>query len=46
MQLSLDFVNDLKFKKVKELRKSQKELPIAERKQEILDHLKEVIVPL
>ncbi|WKY07251.1 hypothetical protein Q1695_007019 [Nippostrongylus brasiliensis] len=38
-QLSLDFVNDLKFKKMKELRASQKELPIAERRQEILDVL-------
>ncbi|VDO23239.1 unnamed protein product [Haemonchus placei] len=37
VQLSMDFVNDLKFKKMKELRKSQKDLPIAERKNEILE---------
>ncbi|CAJ0602732.1 unnamed protein product [Cylicocyclus nassatus] len=41
VQLSLDFFNDVKFKKVKELRKSQRELPIAERKQEIIDLLKD-----
>ncbi|ETN82963.1 helicase protein, partial [Necator americanus] len=41
IQLSLDFFNDLKFKKVKELRKSQKELPIAERKDEIIKLLKD-----
>ncbi|XGW27233.1 hypothetical protein V3C99_007665 [Haemonchus contortus] len=39
VQLSMDFVNDLKFKKMKELRKSQKDLPIAERKHEILELL-------
>ncbi|KJH52258.1 helicase protein [Dictyocaulus viviparus] len=36
VQLSLDFSNDLKFKKMKDLRKSQRELPVAERKEEIL----------
>ncbi|EYC14514.1 hypothetical protein Y032_0040g249 [Ancylostoma ceylanicum] len=41
VQLSLDFFNDLKFKKVKELRKSQKDLPIAERRQEIIELLKD-----
>ncbi|KAJ1351625.1 Helicase associated domain (HA2) [Parelaphostrongylus tenuis] len=39
VQLSLDFSNDLKFKKMKDLRKSQRELPIAERKREILQLL-------
>lgn len=39
VQLSLDFCNDLKFKKIKELRKSQRELPIAERRREILQLL-------
>ncbi|KAK6023105.1 hypothetical protein OSTOST_11169, partial [Ostertagia ostertagi] len=42
VQLSMDFVNDLKFKRMKELRKSQRELPIAERKQEILELLRDV----
>lgn len=41
VQLSLDFFNDLKFKKMKDLRKSQQELPIAERRHEILEILED-----
>uniref|UniRef100_A0A158PCF6 Helicase ATP-binding domain-containing protein n=1 Tax=Angiostrongylus cantonensis TaxID=6313 RepID=A0A158PCF6_ANGCA len=41
VQLSLDFFNDLKFKKMKDLRKSQQELPIAERRREILEILED-----
>ena len=41
VQLSLDFFNELKFKKLRELRKLQRELPICERKNEILKLIKE-----
>ncbi|KAE9417757.1 hypothetical protein Angca_008420, partial [Angiostrongylus cantonensis] len=40
VQLSLDFFNDLKFKKMKDLRKSQQELPIAERRREMFETMK------
>ncbi|CAI5449509.1 unnamed protein product [Caenorhabditis angaria] len=40
VRLSMDFSNNLKFKKMKELRKLQSELPIAERSEEIVELLK------
>uniref|UniRef100_A0A1I7WZ41 Helicase C-terminal domain-containing protein n=1 Tax=Heterorhabditis bacteriophora TaxID=37862 RepID=A0A1I7WZ41_HETBA len=45
VQLSHDFLNELKFKKMKEIRKVQRELPISERKQEILSLLEKNQVP-
>ena len=42
VQLSADFANDQKFKKILELRKTQRELPIAERKEELIELLKKV----
>ncbi|CAJ0931079.1 unnamed protein product, partial [Mesorhabditis belari] len=39
IQLALDFENDCKLKKLRELRKGQKGLPIAVRKQDILNEL-------
>ncbi|PAV64353.1 hypothetical protein WR25_20485 [Diploscapter pachys] len=41
IRLSCDFFNEIKFKKIRDLRKSQRELPIAERKTEIVDLLKD-----